>query len=203
LIYNQNPLSVIVFSVYVVRSQVGSILVTAAPFIFVVAASPSFFISCLFVILLSLGEALIAPRLNEYAASIAPIGREGTYLALGHSPNFLGKMLSGFSGELLNSYCPCFRSVCEPCCQAVLAAGQIPCPSGRKLWLFVGAVSLVSAVLIFLFRDWLRQDESHPGYSYRPAATDASGTVERVDTAGDDDNEESILLSAQDQPVKA
>lgn len=96
------------------HSQFGSVLVAAAPFIFVLVASPSFAISCAFVVLLSLGEALISPRLNEYAASIAPLGREGTYLALGHSPNFLGKVFSGFSGELLNAYCPCHQSACEP-----------------------------------------------------------------------------------------
>jgi hypothetical protein len=72
--------------------QIGSILVALAPFAFV-AFAPSFAVAAAFVVVLSLGEALITPRLNEYAASIAPVGREGTYLALGHSPMFLGACL--------------------------------------------------------------------------------------------------------------
>lgn len=73
------------------------------------------------------------------------------------------KVFSGLSGELLNAYCPCYRSACEPCCVAQLAPGAMPCARGRYLWAVIAGAACVSAVLIFCFRDFLRQTGNGSG----------------------------------------
>jgi len=60
-----------------------------------------------YVVLLSIGEAFYSPRVYEYAAAIAPEGREASYGALSYVPLFLAKLLVGpFLGVLLAKYCP-------------------------------------------------------------------------------------------------
>ena len=55
----------------------------------------------MFIVILSIGEALWSPRLYEYTAMIAPKGREGTYMALASAPNFAAKLaVGGLSGTL-------------------------------------------------------------------------------------------------------
>lgn len=61
----------------------------------------------LFVVLLSIGEAIYSPRLYEYAAAIAPRGQEASYMSISYLPFFLAKLLvAGTSGFLLESFCP-------------------------------------------------------------------------------------------------
>lgn len=61
----------------------------------------------LFVILVSIGEALWSPRLYEYVAVMAPKGREASYMGLTQLPMFAAKPLVGLmSGSLLAVYCP-------------------------------------------------------------------------------------------------
>merc|ERR1719210_275335 len=61
----------------------------------------------LFVIFLSFGEALWSPRFYDLTVSMAPEGREGTFVAMGSAPMFLAKLPVGIlSGYLLQEYCP-------------------------------------------------------------------------------------------------
>jgi dipeptide/tripeptide permease len=61
----------------------------------------------LFIVVLSVGEALWSPRLYEYVAVMAPPGREASYMGLTQLPMFAAKPLVGLmSGWLLSSYCP-------------------------------------------------------------------------------------------------
>ena len=84
---------------------VGSFCIAIGSFVFMFGAS--FWIAVGFVIIVSVGESFAAPRMTEYSASIAPEGREGTYLALSHAPMFLGKILGGFSGVRPSYVCLC------------------------------------------------------------------------------------------------
>jgi len=60
-----------------------------------------------FIGLLSLGEAFWSPRFYDLTVSMAPEGREGTFVALGNAPLFLAKLPVGIlSGWLLQEYCP-------------------------------------------------------------------------------------------------
>ena len=61
----------------------------------------------LFVVLVSIGEALWSPRLYEYVAVMAPPGREASYMGLTQLPMFAAKPLVGLmSGSLLATFCP-------------------------------------------------------------------------------------------------
>ena len=61
----------------------------------------------LWVIVLSVGESIWSPRLYEYSATIAPRGKEGTYLTLSSVPLFAAPLIAGaMSGDLLSRYCP-------------------------------------------------------------------------------------------------
>jgi dipeptide/tripeptide permease len=112
----------------------GAFITTAS--VFFLAASTSVTASVLFIVTLSLGEALWSPRLYEFTTRVAPAGREGTYTGLAQIPMFVAKPVVGFvSGALLARYCP---------------------PSGPRdsttLWLIVGLSTLAGPVLIVLLR---------------------------------------------------
>jgi MFS family permease len=105
--------------------------------------------SVLFVVFLSFGEALWSPRFYEYSTVVAPKGREGTYMALMGAPIFVTNLLvGGMSGSLLEKYCPCVKSICEPCCESLTPN----CTGGASLWAIIGLATLISPVLICIFK---------------------------------------------------
>ena len=69
--------------------------------------SPLYVNLIIFVSIFSVGEAIWSPRLYEYTASVAPVGREGTYMGMSVLPYFLAKFAVGpLAGVLIASYCP-------------------------------------------------------------------------------------------------
>ncbi|MDI3288616.1 MFS transporter [Polyangium sp. 15x6] len=106
------------------------------------AVSTTVTASIVFIVLLSIGEALWSPRLYEYTATIAPPGREASYMGLSEIPLFLAKPFVGFlSGYLLSVYCP---------------------PTGprdsRQMWLVIGLMTIAAPVCMLVFR---RKIERH------------------------------------------
>jgi hypothetical protein len=89
--------------------------------------------SCvLFVVFLSIGEAIWSPRLYDYTMQIAKEGHEGTYMALSSAPLFLAKLPVGMmSGYLLQKYCP----------------EEGPRDS-KRMWLIIGLTTICSPVLL-------------------------------------------------------
>lgn len=103
--------------------------------VFFLAISTSIPACVLFVITLSIGEAIWSPRLNDYTMSVSEEGREGTYMALSSAPLFLAKLPVGFlSGYLLQQYCP---------------------PEGQRrskfMWLIIGVTTATSPILMTIF----------------------------------------------------
>jgi len=97
----------------------------------------------LFVVLLSIGEALWSPRLYEYAAAIAPRGQEASYMALSLLPFFGAKLLvGGISGPLLTHFCP--------------AEGP---RNSSMMWLIIGGIALLTPVGSYLFRKSIQVHE--------------------------------------------
>lgn len=97
----------------------------------------------LFIIFLSIGEALWSPRLYEYSAAIAPHGQEASYMALSMLPYFLAKLVAGgLSGWLLKEFCP---------------------ESGPRhseiMWMVVGAMALITPFGAFFFRKHIQVHE--------------------------------------------
>lgn len=97
----------------------------------------------LFVVVLSLGEALWSPRLYEYVAFMAPRGREASYMGLTHLPMFAAKPLVGLmSGWLLASYCP-----------------EVGPHQTGVLWTIVFATTLAGPLIALLFAGFIRAAE--------------------------------------------
>jgi hypothetical protein len=98
----------------------------------------------LFVLFLSVGEALWNPRLYEYTAAVAPKGQEASYMSLSFLPYFIAKFFVGmFSGNLLNHYCP--------------ATGA---RHSETMWLIIALMTLTTPVGLLLFGRFIRVHEA-------------------------------------------
>ncbi|HCF60866.1 MAG TPA: hypothetical protein DFS52_23055 [Myxococcales bacterium] len=107
--------------------------------VFFLGLGESIALIVLFQVMLSLGEALWSPRLYDYTASIAPKGKEASYMALSKVPMFFAKVGAGpASGLLLAQLCP--------------AEGA---RNTELMWIIIGASTLVSPVTLVLGRRWL------------------------------------------------
>lgn len=104
---------------------------------------PLYYNLIVFAFLFSIGEAIWTPRLYEYTATVAPKGRESTYMGLSMLPLFFGKLLAGpLSGFLLGRYCPV---------DDVRQSGS--------LWLVVALMAAASPILILLLKNVVRPRE--------------------------------------------
>jgi MFS family permease len=108
------------------------------------AVSPWYVSIFLFILLLSVGEALWSPRLYEYTAAIAPKGQEGSYMAMSLLPFFVAKLFVGMlSGRLLARFCP-----------------ETGPRSSHTLWLIIALMALITPVGLFVLRRYIRVREA-------------------------------------------
>ncbi|AKU93783.1 putative integral membrane transport protein [Labilithrix luteola] len=136
---NRKPFQVLLF---------GAFISSLSPFVLCFGSTMPYQITM--ILFLTIGEALWSPRLYEYNLSIAPRGREATYVSLASLPYFLAKFLVGpSSGYLLSTFCP---------------------PTGPRqvwlLWAIIGASTMIGPIGIWLGRSWMtktdREDEAKP-----------------------------------------
>ena len=107
--------------------------------VFAMAFSTTIGASVVFIVILSLGEILWSPRLYEYTATIAPRGRESSYMGLSEVPMFLAKPVAGvLSGLMLTRYMP-----------------ETGARDPQIMWLIIGAVTLAAPVAMLFTRRWL------------------------------------------------
>ena len=106
--------------------------------------------SVMSMVLLSLGEVMWSPKLQEYTAAIAPEGQEGTYLGLSMLPWFLTKtIVSLISGHMLSRFVP--EGIGER-----VRSGDLPFwESPEAMWLILGIVAIAGPIIASFFRDWL------------------------------------------------
>jgi MFS family permease len=113
---------------------VGSVISAGSVFILVLPAS--YFTIAAFYLLLAVGESLWSPRSYEYIATIAPRGRESSYMGLSGLPFFLAKLGAlPMSGWLLSKYCP--------------AEGP---RHASTMWLIIGLTTVIAPVFMFALR---------------------------------------------------
>ena len=114
---------------------VGSFITGVSPFALAISASvPA---AVVFVVVLSIGEAIWSPRLYDYTVSIIEKGKEGIYLGLGTSQLFFSAVLSGLiGGGLVEELCPPEKENQQP----------------QLLWAIVGAVTIASFVGLIVLR---------------------------------------------------
>jgi len=146
-LYSINPF-IIIFLVPVMTALTGrmhayKVIVwgafISAGSVFFLGLGESIMLIVSFQVMLSLGEALYSPRLYDYTATIAPPGKEASYMALSKVPMFFAKVGAGpITGLLLANLCP---------------------PEGPRntelMWIIVGASTMISPITLFLGRKWL------------------------------------------------
>ncbi|MBM4367262.1 MAG: MFS transporter [Deltaproteobacteria bacterium] len=119
----------------------GSVI--SALSVFAMGLSTTVAASVVFIVVLSIGEILWSPRLYEYTATIAPRGRESSYMGLSEVPLFLAKPVAAvISGWMLSRYCPA-EGARDP----------------ETMWLIIGAFTLAAPVVMLFTRRWLEAPE--------------------------------------------
>jgi dipeptide/tripeptide permease len=114
---------------------IGSFITAMSPFVFALGTSTTIQVAA--IVVLTIGEALWSPRSYEYNVSIAPPGREATYVSLAVLPYFMAKFfVSMTAGKLLTAYCP---------------------PTGERhsamLWSIIGVMTILGPIGILAFRN--------------------------------------------------
>ena len=120
---------------------VGATISSLSPFVLCFGSAMPYQLGMIAV--LTIGEALWSPRLYEYNVSIAPRGREATYVSLAALPYFLAKFFVGpASGILLATYCP---------------------PEGPRnsamMWGIIGMSTIIGPIGIWLLRGWIQKKD--------------------------------------------
>lgn len=109
-------------------------------------------------ILVTLGEVIWSPRLNEYTASIAPKGQEGAYLGMSMIPWFAAKTtVSLISGHLLSRWSPetvPIDGAAVPL-QRAMVNGQLSYwDRPEAMWLYLGLFALAGCLVAWALRKW-------------------------------------------------
>lgn len=138
-------------------------------------ASSYFTMSVVMLVILSVGEVIWSPKLNEYIAEIAPAGQEGSYLGMSMVPWFAAKLVVGaISGHLLIRWVP--EGI-----GAQLQAGTVAfwdSPEAMWLILFVWAIS--GPLIALFFRGWFAavlKPEAEPESEIRAVPGQGPSTV--------------------------
>ncbi len=148
---NSNPLlifiAVPIITAISQRAKVYNMMVLgtfimAAP-AFLLALGPHWWTLFLYLLIMTIGEAMWQPRFLQYAAEIAPEGRTGQYMGVAQLPWFMTKMLVPwlYSGWMMDRYCP--------------AEGQ---QNTQLMWLVFGCIAMGSTVLLSLAKGWIGKD---------------------------------------------
>jgi len=112
--------------------------IMAAP-TFLLAAGPNVITLFVYILILSVGEAIWQPRFLQLAAELAPEGKTGQYMGIGQFPWFLTKVLTAtYSGTMLASYCP--------------ESGP---QNTEYLWFIYGCIALISPIMLVAARKWM------------------------------------------------
>lgn len=125
----------------VYKMMIYGTLVMAAPTL-LLAIGPNVYLFIIYVIGMTIGEAMWSPRFLQWIAEVAPKGKVGLYMGVGQFPWFLDKVLTGFySGYFLNKYCP----------QGV-PPEQL---NTGTMWFIYSLIALVTPVSLYLAKNWM------------------------------------------------
>ncbi len=110
----------------------------------------------LWVIVLSVGELVYAPRVSEYMATVAPVGSEGTYYSLSHAPWPAVKMFAAMTaGFLLSRWIPEPPPEAPLMLRDTMEAGELGYwDSPSALWLILAGFAVTGPVLLIVLRRW-------------------------------------------------
>jgi MFS family permease len=126
-----------------------------------------YLMALLAMMIVTIGEIVWSPKLNEYTAAIAPKGQEGTYLGVSMIPWFLAKtVVSYFSGNLLGRWSPetvTVDGVTMTLQQAMIDGKLAYWDRPEAMWLILGLWAIAGCVIARMLRPWLTQGvREHP-----------------------------------------
>lgn len=116
-------------------------LVMAFP-TFILALGPNMTTLMLYLVIMTIGEAMWQPRFLQWVAEIAPKNMTGIYMGIGQFPWFLTKIItSQYSGWFLMKYCPANTS------PAMM--------NTETMWLIYGFIAILSPIGLIVARKWM------------------------------------------------
>jgi hypothetical protein len=128
-------------SANVYKMMIYGTLVMAIP-TFLLAVGPSIPLFLIYVLMMTIGEAMWSPRFLQWIAEVAPKGKVGLYMGVGQFPWFLDKVFTGFySGYFLEKYCPKNTPVAD------LNTGT--------MWFIYGVIAIITPVSLILAKNWM------------------------------------------------
>lgn len=125
----------------VYKMMIWGTLIMALP-TFLLTVGPNVYLFIIYVIGMTIGEAMWSPRFLQWIAEVAPKGKVGLYMGVGQFPWFLDKVFTGFySGYFLNKYCP--KDVPPDQLQT------------GKLWLIYSIIAIITPIALILAKKWM------------------------------------------------
>ena len=148
---NANPILIFVavpmIAAVTMRAKVYNMMIygtfiMAAP-AFLLVLGPHWWALFLYILIMTIGEAMWQPRFLQYAAEIAPEGRTGEYMGVAQLPWFLTKVLVPllYSGQMMDKFCP--------------AEGP---KNTEAMWFIFACIAMSSTVLLILAKGWIGKD---------------------------------------------
>ena len=129
------------------KMMIYGTLVMALP-TFLLSVGPNVYLFLLYVLIMSIGEAMWQPRFLQWIAEIAPEGKTGAYMGIGQLPWFLTKVITGlYSGYFIATYVPKPES-------------GLPIHSG-KMWFIYGLIAITSPIALWLAKNWMKKGEKN------------------------------------------
>ncbi len=111
---------------------------------FILAMGPTFTNLMIYLIIMTIGEAMWQPRFLQWVAEIAPKNMTGIYMGIGQFPWFLTKVVTSlYSGWFLMNYCP-----------ADVPPSQM---NTEMMWLIYGAIAIISPIGLILAKGWMQK----------------------------------------------
>jgi POT family proton-dependent oligopeptide transporter len=107
---------------------------------FILALGPNFTNLLLYLIMMSIGEAMWSARFLQYATEIAPEGKAGLYQGVAQLPWFLTKFLVPllYSGHMMELYCP-----------------EIGSKNTSLMWLIFGFIAITTPIFLWTAKSWM------------------------------------------------
>lgn len=109
-------------------------------------------------VLVTIGEVMWSPRLNEYTAAIAPKGQEGAYMGFSMIPWFAAKTgVSLLSGHLLARWSPETVNIAGknvPLKEAMVTGQLGYWDRPEAMWCILGLYALAGCLVAWMLRKW-------------------------------------------------
>jgi len=109
---------------------------------FLLTLGPNLYLFLIYILIMTIGEAMWQPRFLQWIAEVAPKGMVGLYMGVGQFPWFLTKVITGFySGWFLMQYVP--RDVTP----ADMNTGT--------MWFIYGLIAMTTTLGLVLAKKWM------------------------------------------------